>query len=120
MAKTSAAARERRKAKRRQKGGKAGCQGHFHGERASFIDENFEAYLDAKNAPRQAAETDFWVAFFARWWARFQWNLPLDCDPDPSFPPPPAETPEILKQKAEIIKITQKVRIYSLNLISYD
>ncbi len=94
--------------KAEKKGGKAGCQGNFHGQRADLIDEWYPEFLLTKGGPRRT-QAKFWKAFFGAWWARFQWNLPLDRDPDPTFPPPPPETEEILAQKSLIIKLTQAV-----------
>lgn len=104
----SNAARNRHNEKAQKKGGKAGCQGNFHGKRAETIDEYFPEFLLTKGGSRKI-QAKFWKAFFAAWWARFQWNLPLDRDPDPLFPPPPVETEEILAQKSLIIKVTQAV-----------
>ncbi len=108
MAPKSKAAKDRRSNKKAKKGGKAGCQGNFHGMREQFIIEKFPAYLGVKGTAR-SLQNKFWNGFFGEWFDRCQWNLPLDQDPDPSFPPPPEETPEILAQKAQIIKLTKAV-----------
>ncbi|TFK81530.1 hypothetical protein K466DRAFT_604430 [Polyporus arcularius HHB13444] len=103
---SSHAARNRHNEKTEKKGGKAGCQGNFHGMRAETIDQWFPEYLLTKGGARKI-QAKFWDAFFAAWFKEFQWNLPLDRDPDPTFPPPPEETEEILAQKNEIIKLTK-------------
>ncbi len=107
MAPKSQAAKDRRSSKKK-KGGKAGCQGNFHGQRAEFIDEKYPGFLGVKGTAR-SLQLKYWNQTFADYWAKFQWNLPLDMDPDPSFPPPPEETEEILAQKKLIIKVTQAV-----------
>ena len=106
----SNAARRRRKEKRPKKGGKAGCQGNFHGQRAELIEQFYPQFALIKGAPRKL-QNKFWDDFFEAYWAKFQWNLPLDRDPDPSFPPPPQETEEIVEQKRLIIKTTQEVSL---------
>ena len=105
---SSNAARQRRKEKRAKKGGKAGCPGNFHGERADFIDANFPQYLLVKGSRK--AEGEYWRQLFQSYWAKFQWNLPFDRDPDPAFPPPPTEMEEVLEQKTLVIQQTQDVR----------
>ncbi len=105
---SSNAARDRHNEKTGKKGGKAGCQGNFHGQRAEVIDEYYPEFLQTKGRGRKI-QAQFWAAFFGAWWKTFQWNLPLDRDPDPSFPPPPEETEEILAQKTLIIKLTEDV-----------
>ena len=94
--------------------GKPGNRGNFLGARASFIDDYYDAYLEAKSGKRKTQRA-FWKTFFSEWWKKFHWQLPLDVDPDPSAPPPPPEdanTPqEVLDRKAAVINQTQKVRV---------
>ena len=51
----------------------------------------------------------FFTRFFGLYWQQFQWDLPIDRDPYPDLPPPPAETPEVLERKGQIVEETQKV-----------
>lgn len=54
---------------------------------------------------------DFWRDFFDAYFDQFQWNLPYDRDPDPSFPPPPDETPEVMKEKEQTIEAIKEVSL---------
>ncbi len=106
----SNATKDRRQSKKAKKGGKAGCQGNFHGQRAAFIAEYFPDFVKVRGKAR-AIQNKFWKKCWDAYWARFPWNVPLDRDPDASdFPPPPEETAEILEQKKLIIRLTQNVR----------
>ena len=121
MARTSQAAKDRRKAKRVKKGGKPGNPGHFHGERAEFIEGIFPEFHTLKGQPRDVHKA-FWLLVFARYWAIFHWLLPLNQDPPPRDPEadpaitgvraasPPIEDEAVLRDKEYIIDITQKVR----------
>ena len=120
MARTSDAAKARRKAKRAPKGGKAGNQGHFHGQRAEVIHDALPEFLTLKGQPRQVHKA-FWLCFFAKFWAIFHWTLGPHEDPPPRdpeadatggsrAPSPEIEDEELLHQKALIIELTQKVR----------
>ena len=112
MARSSAAAKARRKNKQEGEVGKRGNKGHFHGSRAAFIAEYFPEFVVAKAAGR-GAQKHFWDTFYGAWWRKFPWTLALNQDPDENAvaPAEPEQTEEVLARKAEVIELTQKVRI---------
>ena len=120
MARTSQAAKSRRKAKKAPKGGKAGNQGHFHGQRAEVINDAVPEFLTLKGQPRHVHKA-FWLWFFGKFWSLFHWSLGLDQEPPPRdleadamagsrASSPEIEDEDLLRQKALIIELTQKVR----------
>ena len=112
MARSSTAAKARRKNKKEGEAGKRGNKGHFHGSRAAFISEYFPEFVVAKAAGR-GAQKHFWDTFYGAWWRKFHWTLALTQDPDEDAVAlaEPELTAEVLARKAEVIEQTQKVCI---------
>ena len=81
------------------------------GERAKFVDERFDEFLEVYRGDR-GDQNSYWDKFFREYWAIFHWNLPFDVDPNPELYPPPQEedeTPEIVERKTKAIAKTRKV-----------
>ena len=121
MARSSEAAKARRRAKNASNGGKPGNPGEFQGRRAEVINDALPEYLTLKGQDRRV-HAAFWAFFFARWWAMFHWSIPLDQEvplPDPEADvamtesralSPEIEDEELMLKKGAIIKKTQEVR----------
>ena len=83
---SSVAVRDRRAHRRALKdepAKKRGVKSKFVGERHEFIQANMEALRVARQARKRPLQDAFWERFFADYWAKFNWQLPLDKDPQP-------------------------------------
>ena len=121
MARSSEAAKARRKAKKALETDtprKPGNPGDFHGQCAEFINEFIEEFLVLRGKERHFHAT-FWAAFFAKYWAKFHWSIPLTEEvplPDPEAdatlraPSPEFEDEDLIRMKGEIIQETQAVQ----------
>ncbi len=115
---TSGPTRDRRNARRQgpaPEAGKRGAKSTFKGMRMELIEEYIDDFVGCKGGPRDGYAI-FWHRFFALYWAKFNWQLPLDREPHPDdvWKTDKECTPEELKQKEEVIDKTQKVRRESL------
>ncbi|KAI9061403.1 hypothetical protein FKP32DRAFT_1576114 [Trametes sanguinea] len=100
--------RDRRRAKRKKKGGKPGNQGTFRGARAAFLSEHLPRFVGLKGSARKAQEL-FWRDLFGAYWKKWPWQIPMDKEPeDGDWPEPDTELPDILAEKGKVIEQTQK------------
>ena len=98
---------------------KPGRKCQIVGERAKFVDERFDEFLEVYRGDR-GDQNSYWDKFFKEYWAAFPWNLPFDADPNPDLYPPPQETdetPEIVEKKTKTITKARKVS-KSLELVT--
>lgn len=123
MARSSAAAKARRKALSALKAldaaeaRKPGKRSDFVGRRAELIDEFMQRYLGLRGQDRPY-HAIFWAAFFAKYWEMFHWSIPLteEVPPDATLivPSPEIEDDiedeELIQMKGQIIERTQQVR----------
>lgn len=104
--------RQRRKSKRKSKGGKPGNRSTFHGGRAEFLRSHLPVFVDLKGKSRKA-QNKFWHAVFAEYWQKWPWEVPLDKEPDEGdWSSLDTSIPEVLELKGEVIKKTQNVSQY--------
>ncbi len=91
---------------------KRGKQPTFKGARADFLADHIDGLRDCKGGARNG-HAHFWHRFFSLYWAKFNWQLPLDRDPKPDdvWKADKECTAEELEMKGKIIKKTQQVRI---------
>lgn len=102
--------KQRRKSKRKLKGGKAGTPSLFQGARALFMRERLQNFIDLKGAARKP-QKDFWRALFRDYWETWPWYIPLDKElEDAEWTEPDSTLPENLDTKGSVIKLTQEVR----------
>lgn len=114
---SSGPTRDRRNARRQTKDGpapepgKRGAKPTFKGMRMELIEEYIEDFVNCKGGGRNG-HTVFWHRFFALYWNKFNWQLPLDRDPHPDdvWKTDKELTPEEIKHKEEVIEKTQRVR----------
>ncbi|KAF8166733.1 hypothetical protein K438DRAFT_1774900 [Mycena galopus ATCC 62051] len=72
---------------------KRGQESDFKGQHLKFLTEKIPDYIAAsKPRGKKEAKTEglpvFWAGFFAEYWTRFPWDLPLDKEPNPNVNPP--------------------------------
>ncbi|KAI9056789.1 hypothetical protein FKP32DRAFT_1681955 [Trametes sanguinea] len=104
---TSKPTKQRRKSKRKAKGGKAGNQGTFHGPRHDFLAEYLPAFIKLKGAAR-AQQKEFWQKLYSAYWQKWPWYVPHDKEPeDGEWPIPDLDNEENVRQKGEVIEQTQ-------------
>ncbi|KAI9069794.1 hypothetical protein FKP32DRAFT_1671082, partial [Trametes sanguinea] len=78
---SSTATRQRRKSKRKLKGGKPGHPGNFSPGRVALFAEHQDAFNKIAKTARTPQDA-FWRQFFKVYWAKFPWTVPLKFDPD--------------------------------------
>ncbi len=108
---SSNAVRSRRKDRRPRKGGKPGQQPTFTGQRGDYVADNLEGFRSIKGAHR-LEQAEFWSRYSAGYWARFNWQLPLNRDPsaDDVWKADKELTVEEQAEKEKVVKLIEKVR----------
>ena len=87
---SSIATRNRRKAKRKKKGGKPGHPGSFSSGRLQLFEEYQEEFNGLTRTVR-TPQNEFWQRFFKKYWGLFPYTVPLKEDPSESAWPLPDE-----------------------------
>ncbi|KAI9070211.1 hypothetical protein FKP32DRAFT_1558348 [Trametes sanguinea] len=104
---SSKATRQRRRKKRRLKGGKAGNPGVFHSSRDAFFAEHLPAFIALKGASRKSQDA-FWRKIFEEYWIKWPWYVPIDKHTEEEVWPQPDTTVEAVREaKGNVIKQTQ-------------
>ena len=109
---SSTATRNRRKSKRKNKGGKPGHPGSFSEGRLTLFEE-YQSDFNKLTKMARNSQNQFWASFFNVYWARFPYTVPLKEEPSPStllVPDESAFTDEQRAQKGKTLKATVKVR----------
>lgn len=99
---------------------KRGTQSAFQGKRAEFLEGWAERYREDS---RTKKTPDLWRALFPQYWHNFPWRLPLSQDPEGEIviqtegwmaPVKPRETLTVEEEnkKTELMKVTERVRVY--------
>ncbi|KAH9890403.1 hypothetical protein C8Q73DRAFT_613013, partial [Cubamyces lactineus] len=107
---SSTATRNRRKSKRKNKGGKPGHPGSFSEGRLALFEE-YQSDFNKLTKMARNSQNQFWASFFNVYWARFPYTVPLKEEPSPSTLLVPDEsvfTDEQRAQKGKTLKATVK------------
>ncbi|KAJ8453748.1 hypothetical protein ONZ51_g13424 [Trametes cubensis] len=105
---SSTATRNRRKTKRKNKGGKPGNPGSFSEGRLALFEE-YQPEFNKLTKLARTSQNEFWSKFLQVYWARFPYTVPLREEPSDSTWPLPNEdafTDKEREEKGRVIKKT--------------